>query len=516
MLKRNCVHSILALTFMATSTHAAPHNGVTYESLEKGKFSDLSSFLKTINLYDKDNNLIDNGKQLDISKAENKYLFYTLKTNKQAGLSPEGFGTTLSSIATYYDYAKEQAYFVDKESKKILLSSDGLGNVMVIGPDGYGYTKHIPEISEYLYKLKINGPLGNAVDMELSGEDIKAIYSEMSYLGSGKTEAGGRASATGVDSTSLGYNSIANHSNSIALGANSVTTRSNEVSIGTKNGETRIIGGVSDGKLTTDAATVGQLYHGIFDYTNKQVNALEQNTNQQLQHEATARIEGDAQTLKSANTYTNKQVNALEQNTNQQLQHEATARIEGDAQTLKSANTYTNKQVNALEQNTNQQLQHEATARIEGDAQTLKSANTYTNKQVNALEQNTNQQLQHEATARIEGDAQTLKSANTYTNKQVNALEQNTNQQFRQLRDQINKNRKRSDAGIAGAMAMTAIPMIDGKQYSFGMAASNYRDEQAIAAGIIFRTSENTVVRLNTSWDTQHGTGVATGMSIGW
>ncbi|EEV2842066.1 autoagglutinating adhesin Saa [Escherichia coli] len=460
MLKRNCVYSILALTFMATSTHAAPHNGVTYESLEKGKFSDLSSFLKTINLYDKDNNLIDNGKQLDISKAENKYLFYTLKTNKQAGLSPEGFGTTLSSIATYYDYAKEQAYFVDKESKKILLSSDGLGNVMVIGPDGYGYTKHIPEISEYLYKLKINGPLGNAVDMELSGEDIKAIYSEMSYLGSGKTETGGRASATGVDSTSLGYNSIANHSNSIALGANSVTTRSNEVSIGTKNGETRIIGGVSDGKLTTDAATVGQLYH---EYSIEKV-----------------------------------------------------ARIEGDAQTLKSANTYTNKQVNALEQNTNQQLQHEATARIEGDAQTLKSANTYTNKQVNALEQNTNQQLQHEATARIEGDAQTLKSANTYTNKQVNALEQNTNQQFRQLRDQINKNRKRSDAGIAGAMAMTAIPMIDGKQYSFGMAASNYRDEQAIAAGIIFRTSENTVVRLNTSWDTQHGTGVATGMSIGW
>ncbi|EFJ7031859.1 autoagglutinating adhesin Saa [Escherichia coli] len=386
MLKRNCVYSILALTFMATSTHATPHNGVTYESLEKGKFSDLSSFLKTINLYDKDNNLIDNGKQLDISKAENKYLFYTLKTNKQAGLSPEGFGTTLSSIATYYDYAKEQAYFVDKESKKILLSSDGLGNVMVIGPDGYGYTKHIPEISEYLYKLKINGPLGNAVDMELSGEDIKAIYSEMSYLGSGKTETGGRASATGVDSTSLGYNSIANHSNSIALGANSVTTRSNEVSIGTKNGETRIIGGVSDGKLTTDAATVGQLYH---EYSIEKV-------------------------------------------------------------------------------------------------------------------------------ARIEGDAQTLKSANTYTNKQVNALEQNTNQQFRQLRDQINKNRKRSDAGIAGAMAMTAIPMIDGKQYSFGMAASNYRDEQAIAAGIIFRTSENTVVRLNTSWDTQHGTGVATGMSIGW
>ncbi|EKT4164915.1 autoagglutinating adhesin Saa [Escherichia coli] len=386
MLKRNCVYSILALTFMATSTHAAPHNGVTYESLEKGKFSDLSSFLKTINLYDKDNNLIDDGKQLDISKAENKYLFYTLKTNKQAGLSPEGFGTTLSSIATYYDYAKEQAYFVDKESKKILLSSDGLGNVMVIGPDGYGYTKHIPEISEYLYKLKINGPRGNAVDMELSGEDIKAIYSDMSYLGSGKTETGGRASATGVDSTSLGYNSIANHSNSIALGANSVTTRSNEVSIGTKNGETRIIGGVSDGKLTTDAATVGQLYH---EYSIEKV-------------------------------------------------------------------------------------------------------------------------------ARIEGDAQTLKSANTYTNKQVNALEQNTNQQFRQLRDQINKNRKRSDAGIAGAMAMTAIPMIDGKQYSFGMAASNYRDEQAIAAGIIFRTSENTVVRLNTSWDTQHGTGVATGMSIGW
>ncbi len=138
---------------------------------------------------------------------------------------------------------QKNKHFVDKESKKILLSSDGLGNG-VIGPDGYGYTKHIPEISDCLSKLKINGPLGNAVDMELSGEDIKAIYSEMSYLGSGKTESRGRASATGVDSTSLGYNSIANHSNSIALGANSATTRSNEVSIGTKNGETRIIGGL--------------------------------------------------------------------------------------------------------------------------------------------------------------------------------------------------------------------------------------------------------------------------------
>ncbi|WP_283570110.1 YadA-like family protein [Escherichia coli] len=48
------------------------------------------------------------------------------------------------------------------------------------------------------------------------------------------------------------------------------------------------------------------------------------------------------------------------------------------------------------------------------------------------------------------------------------------------------------------------------------MAASNYRDEQAIAAGMYFRTTENSAVRLNASWDTQNGSGVAAGMSVGW
>ncbi|EOB5184152.1 YadA-like family protein, partial [Escherichia coli] len=121
-----------------------------------------------------------------------------------------------------------------------------------------------------------------------------------------------------------------------------------------------------------------------------------------------------------------------------------------------------------------------------------------------------------EENARIQGDAQTLKSANTYTDNRVSTLERSTNQQFRQLRDEVEKNRKRADAGIAGAMAMTAIPVVEGKTYSFGMAASNYRDEQAIAAGMYFRTTENSAVRLNASWDTQNGSGVAAGMSVGW
>ncbi|EHJ6107926.1 YadA-like family protein [Escherichia coli] len=65
-----------------------------------------------------------------------------------------------------------------------------------------------------------------------------------------------------ANSVAVGGSANATHKNSVALGTQSVTTRDNEVNIGYKNSQgtgTRVLGGLSDGQLATDAATVGQL-----------------------------------------------------------------------------------------------------------------------------------------------------------------------------------------------------------------------------------------------------------------
>ncbi|WPM84865.1 YadA-like family protein [Apirhabdus apintestini] len=48
-------------------------------------------------------------------------------------------------------------------------------------------------------------------------------------------------------------------------------------------------------------------------------------------------------------------------------------------------------------------------------------------------------------------------------------------------------------------MAMTAIPLVPGHDFSLGMAASGYREQGAIAAGVGVRAAENAVIKLNTS-----------------
>ncbi|HFP3804577.1 TPA: YadA-like family protein [Escherichia coli] len=122
------------------------------------------------------------------------------------------------------------------------------------------------------------------------------------------------------------------------------------------------------------------------------------------------------------------------------------------------------------------------------------------------------QRIRDEGQARIRGDRETLRAATGYTDMRVNGLERS----FAQLKEDIDKNRKRADAGIAGAMAMTGIPSVPGKKVSFGMAMAGYRSEGAVAAGFHFNTSENSAVKVNAAWDTENGAGVSAGMALGW
>ncbi|EKD0000670.1 YadA-like family protein [Escherichia coli] len=379
--------SVFSAGVYANSSSGLSYNGITPSILENNKYSSVGEFWTALGLEAyKDGKVVTrDGKPAtaNIQNTAGKYLKYSLLDYGESGLTNTELRAPRSNeIVSYYDYANETAYFVNTKTNQILFSADGEGVVSTVGADGKTYSRHIPEISEYIYEIKMKAvQYGATIDTGLSAADVTDIHARLSSLGTGKTQVGGGATAGGENATAVGYNAIANHTNSVAVGANSQTTRPDEVNVGN-----RVIGGLRDGVQAADAATYGQL---------ERYRIAEEN-------------------------------------------------------------------------------------------------------------------------ARIQGDAQTLKSANTYTDNRVSTLERSTNQQFRQLRDEVEKNRKRADAGIAGAMAMTAIPVVEGKTYSFGMAASNYRDEQAIAAGMHFRTSENSAVRLNASWDTQNGSGVAAGMSVGW
>ncbi|EIP3424799.1 YadA-like family protein [Salmonella enterica] len=152
---------------------------------------------------------------------------------------------------------------------------------------------------------------------------------------------------------------------------------------------------------------------------------------------------------------------------------------------------------------------------------TLKSANDYTERRAVVAENNA---VTRSNAYTDESSSRTLESANTYTNHRSVQAENNavarsnayTDNRFGELKHQVDRNEKRANGGIAGAMAMTAIPSVPGHDFSFGMATSGYRGQGAIAAGVKANITQNTTVSLNTAWDSGNGVGVAAGFSVGW
>ncbi|EKT1605709.1 YadA-like family protein, partial [Salmonella enterica] len=95
---------------------------------------------------------------------------------------------------------------------------------------------------------------------------------------------------------------------------------------------------------------------------------------------------------------------------------------------------------------------------------------------------------------------QAEQNANNYTDNKFNQLSHSSNQRFRQLDDKINRAEKRLNAGIAGATAIASIPYVAENTFSYGLAVGNYRNGNALAGGVQYKTSPNANVRLNVSW----------------
>ncbi|HHN9681914.1 TPA: YadA-like family protein [Escherichia coli] len=300
------------------------------------------------------------------------------------------------------------------------------------------------------------------------GTIAKATGTNSTAIGNAAQSSGALSTALGVSSQSTGHYSAALGTLSKAEGYGSVATglHANAKSqYGIALGSYSVADRAALDDTMLGAISVGGTANDTLGYRTRQIINLAAGTEDndavnvsQLKKEAGERVAGDAATLTAAKNYSDA----------------------GNKQTLKTANEYSDA----------------------GDAKTLQTAKNYSDT----------------------GDERTLNSANNYTNtavKKSNAntlyqANQYTNQKFSELRKVVDENRKRSDAGIAGAMAMTAIAPVPYKDYSFGMAAGGYRDQGAIAAGINIKTSESSLMKVNASWDSQNGGGIAAGFNVGW
>ena len=102
------------------------------------------------------------------------------------------------------------------------------------------------------------------------------------------------------------------------------------------------------------------------------------------------------------------------------------------------------------------------------------------------------------------------------TDHHLAALEQSTNSKFSDLNKEVNDNRKRASAGIAGVAAMANIPqVIQGQTLSVGAGAGTTDGESAVAVGFSARATDHVVVKASVSDDTQQNFVIGGGVSYG-
>ncbi|EOH1034856.1 YadA C-terminal domain-containing protein [Salmonella enterica] len=109
-------------------------------------------------------------------------------------------------------------------------------------------------------------------------------------------------------------------------------------------------------------------------------------------------------------------------------------------------------------------------------------------------------------------------SKNIADNKErITSLEQSTTSKFGALKSEVEQNRKRASAGIAGVAAMANIPQVtQGATFSVGAGVGNTDGESALAVGASARINDSWVVKGSVSNDTQHNFVVGAGASYQW
>ncbi|EDW1974939.1 hypothetical protein S564_004593 [Salmonella enterica subsp. enterica] len=328
---------------------------------------------------------------------------------------------------------------------------------------------------------------------QAKGNGSAATGAYAKATGQGSTATGQAAQARGDYSTVTGQNALATGANSVALGSDSVADQDNQVSIGQKITDattgavryiTRTLSNLTDGTDAHDAVNKGQL------------------------DDVDTKAQGYATTAQTAaNKHTDDEIGKLD------------TKAQGYATTAQSAaEKYTD---NATLQ-ANQKVLQKANTYTDNTAKdVLKSANDNTERRAAVAEDNAIKRSGHYTDER---SVQTLNSANTYTNHRAIQAENNavarsnnyTDNRFGELRKSMKHTEKRLNAGIAGVTALSSIPYSSGNNFSYGIGVGNYQNGNAVAAGVQFRASPSTNVRLNISWDSAGNNATGIGIAGGW
>ncbi|WP_320721247.1 YadA-like family protein, partial [Enterobacter sp. 296B2] len=99
----------------------------------------------------------------------------------------------------------------------------------------------------------------------------------------------------------------------------------------------------------------------------------------------------------------------------------------------------------------------------------------------------------------------------------ISDLESKNQTNFGKLKNQVESNRKRASAGIAGVAAIATIPQVlESQSFNLGAGVGNTDNESALAVGFSARVSRSTVIKAAVSNDTQHNFVIGAGVAYGW
>lgn len=93
----------------------------------------------------------------------------------------------------------------------------------------------------------------------------------------------------------------------------------------------------------------------------------------------------------------------------------------------------------------------------------------------------------------------------------------NINKQFSSLKEKVDDNHKKANAGIAGVAAMANIPQVtESARFSLGAGVGFRGDEQAVAVGMSSHLSQSVVGKMSVAADTQSDFTVGAGVAVQW
>jgi autotransporter adhesin len=203
-----------------------------------------------------------------------------------------------------------------------------------------------------------------------------------------------------------------------------------------------------------------------------------------------------------------------------------------DAET--GANNYTDNQINTVNNTIIQTSIDDREYTDQKASEAESGANSYTDTEINNVNNTIIQTSIDDRSYTDQKSATAESNSNTYTDSKLMQANEYTDNRFEQslnyttqsnnkinsridsLNDKVDVNDRNAKAGIAGAMAMSAIPQRYDYKFNFGMAAGNYNGQQAMSAGTHYNVSNNTTLSAKISYDTQNNVGSAVGFAVGW